>query len=197
MVILRPTKKLSSSLPSAEVVPPCNNTALGDWYVNRIVVDRQPLLLLVSSASLLPLLLPARDVRSLPGRLEALVEARLRRLGIDARAIDAEQQAMRPVVIGPTVDRSVLGIMVDFARAVPHHLEAGRWTEHTLPVVEERLAETPCRAARSGDRVIFPDKKTSDLFRAKWLGNKPLERSGTNARRQDEAASAGRSAPRR
>jgi hypothetical protein len=175
MVVLRPTKKLGSLLPTAATVPVCDDTALGDWYVNRIVVDRQPLLLLVSSVSLLPMLLPARDVRGLPGRLGALVAARLRRCGIDARAIDAEQQAMRPVVIGPTVDRSVLGVMVDFAKAVPYHLEPGRWNEDTLEIVEGRLAETPCHAGRSAHRVIFPEKKAPDLLRSKWLANMPLQ----------------------
>ena len=96
MVILRPTRKLRALLPRAESVPSCSDTALDDWYVNRIVVDRQPLLLLVSSIALLPMLLPARDVRGLPARLGALVAARLRRCGIDAHTIDAEQQAMRP-----------------------------------------------------------------------------------------------------
>lgn len=175
MVILRPTKKLGSWLPTAASVPVCDDTALGDWYVNRIIVDRQPLLLLVSSVSLLPMLLPARDVRGLPGRLGALVAARLRRCGIDARAIDAEQQAMSPVVVGPTIDRSVLGIMVDFAKAVPYHLEPGQWSEATLELVEARLAETPCHAARSGDRVIFPEKKAPDLLCSKWLANPPLQ----------------------
>jgi hypothetical protein len=175
MVILRPTKKLGSLLPMAENVPACGDTALGDWYVNRIVVDRQPLLLLVSSVSLLPILLPARDVRGLPGRLGALVAARLRRCGIDARAIDAEQRAMRPVVVGATVDRSVLGIMADFAKAVPYHLDPGQWNEDTLELVEARLAETPCHAARSADRVIVPETKAPDLLCSKWLANRPLQ----------------------
>jgi hypothetical protein len=175
MVILRPTRKLASLLPTAETVPVCNDTALGDWYVNRIVVDRQPLLLLVSSVSLLPMLLPARDVRGLPGTLGALVAARLRRCGIDARAINAEQQAMHPVVIGPSIDRSVLGIMVDFARALPYHLEPGQWNEDTLELVEGRLAETPCHATRSADRVIFPERKAPDLLHSKWLANGPLQ----------------------
>jgi uncharacterized protein DUF6933 len=56
MVILRATKKLSSALPASHTVPTCSDTALGDWHVNRIVVDRRPLLLLVRSTSLLPLL---------------------------------------------------------------------------------------------------------------------------------------------
>jgi hypothetical protein len=168
MVVLRPTKNLHSLLPTQKPVAVSDDTALGDWYVNRIVVHRQRLLLLVSSVSLLPILLPARDVRSLPARLGALVEARLRRLGIDARAIEAEQQAMRPVVIAPTVDRSVLGIMVDFAKMVPYHLDPGLGNDDTLQSIEKSLAQTPCHAAGPARGVIYPDRKASDLLRAKW-----------------------------
>jgi hypothetical protein len=175
MVILRPTRKLNSLLRGNATARPSYDTALGDWYVNRIVVDRQPLLLLVSSASLLPMLLPAREVRGLPDQLADLVVARLKRCGIDALAIDAERRAMTPVVIGQTVDRSVLGIMVDFAKSVPYHLEPGRWEETTLRFVEERLAETPCHAGRSSDQVVFPEKKAPELLRSKWLANTPLQ----------------------
>ena len=175
MVILRPTRKLNSLLPATEVIPTSSDTALGDWYVNRVVVDRQPLLLLVSSTSLLPMLIPAQNVRGLPARLAALVEARLRRCGLDDRTIAAETLAMASVAVGPTVDRSVLGIMVDFAKAVPYHLEPGQWGETTLRIVEDRLAATPCHAALSWDRVIFPEKKALEVLRAKWLANTPLQ----------------------
>lgn len=82
---------------------------------------------------------------------------------------------MKAVVISPTIDRSVLGIMVDFAKAVPYHLEPGQWSEAWLPRVEDRLAETPCHASRSDDQVIFPERKAPDLLSAKWLANKPLQ----------------------
>jgi hypothetical protein len=165
-------------------VSACSDTALGDWYVNRIVVDRQPLLLLVSSASLLPLLVPARDVRALPDRLSALVESRLRRCGIEPQVIGRELQAMHAVAVAPTVDRSVLGIMVDFAKAIPYYLEPGRWAGQALTVVEERLAETPCHAGLSDDRVIFPNCKAPELLHEKWLANKPLQ----PAEREDRSA---------
>ena len=168
MVILRPTRKLHALLPPA-AVSSRSDTALGDWYVNRLVVDRQPLLLLVSSASLLPILLPARDVRELPTRLASIVEARLLRAGMEVEAVARESQAMAAVTIAPTVDRSVLGIMVDFAKAVPYYLEPGSWTPDTLTVVEDLLAETPCRASLRGERVIFPEHKAPELLRAKWL----------------------------
>ena len=136
-----------------------SDTALGDWYVNRIVVDRRPLLLLVSSTSLLPILVPARAVRGLPARLASVVDARLRRLGLNDRLIVSETGAMETVMIGPTIDRSVLGIMVDFAKGLPHYLEPGPWDETALIGVEQRLAETPCRASQRSERVIFPDSK--------------------------------------
>jgi hypothetical protein len=78
---------------------------------------------------------------------------------------------MTPVEIGATIDRSVIGIMVEFAKTVPYHLEPGNWSESTLQVVEDRLAETPCHAGRSFDRVVFPDTKTPELLRLKWLAN--------------------------
>jgi hypothetical protein len=175
MVILRPTQKLRPVLPATDLGDLRSDTALGDWYVNRVVVHRQPLLLLVSSASLLPMVLPARDLRTLPERLGVVVGARLQRCGIDARAIDAEVQAMGPAAIGPTLDRSVLGIMVDFAKAVPYYLEPGDWNEGTLRLVEERLAETPCHASHAAGRVVFPEQKAPELLAAKWLANKPLQ----------------------
>jgi hypothetical protein len=173
MGILRPTRKLSTLLPPSGIARSRSDTALGDWYVNRIVVDRQPLLLLVSSTSLLPILVPARDVRSLPTRLGNIVKSRLVQLGIEAVAIDAEMNAMRPVEVGATVDRSVIGIMVDFANTVPYHLERGHWSESTLPIVGECLAETPCHAGRSFDCVIFPKMKAPELLLMKWLANPP------------------------
>ena len=175
MVILRPTKKLRSLLPPVDLGSRMSDTALGDWYVNRVVVDRQPLLLLVSSTSLLPVLVPARSVRGLPRRLASIVESRLGRCGIDQRAIDAEVLAMASVAIAPTADRSILGIMVDFAKGIPYYLESGQWDETTLRTIEERLAETPCHAGQSSDRVIFPEKKAPELLRDKWLANMPLQ----------------------
>lgn len=168
MVILRPTQKLRSALPFGEGLDGESDTALGDWYVNRIVVDRRPLLLLLSAKALLPLLLPARDVRALRERLPTLVAASLHRLGVDPALIAAEVAAMTPVIIAPTRDRSVLGILVDTAKSVPYHLEAGRWDDTTLPFVEARLAETPWHASKRSSDVVFPDKAAPRLLADRW-----------------------------
>lgn len=169
MVVLRATQKLLPRLPAPEAGARESDTALGDWYVNRLVVDRQPLLLLLSSRSLLPVILPARDVRNLPRQLPNLIAARLRRLDVPDDLIIPELAAMAPVVIGRTISRSVVGVMVDFAKLIPLHLEPGAWDENTLAQVEAQLARTPCHASSRDDEVIWPDRDTPALLAAHRL----------------------------
>jgi hypothetical protein len=170
MVILRPTRRLERLLPFAKVGQAVSDTALGDWYVNRVVVKRRPLLILVSSASLLPVLVPARNVRELPARLGGIVEARLARFGVPADTIAAEKAAMAAVVIEPTLDRSIVGVMVEFARALPYHPAVGRLDDASLSSIEDWLAEMPCHAARGDTGGVFPDTKAQEVLRQKWAG---------------------------
>ena len=115
------------------------------------------------------MLLPARDVRSLPDRLASAVQARLKRFGVADEAIAAEVRAMDRVVVAPTSNRSVVGIMVDFAKSIPHYLEQSQSGDPTLWWVEAHLEETPCHAGGPSDQVIFPDRKTPELLNAKWV----------------------------
>ena len=168
MVVLRATQKVLRALPQSTRTVGASDTALCDWYVNRLVVDRQPLLILVSSCSLLSLLNPARDVRALPDRLSALVAARLYRLGIAQPLIDAEVAAMDTVAVAKTLDRSVVGTMVDFALMIPSYLRIDGWDETTLPLVEARLAATPCRASGRAEAVTFPEQAVPRLLAQRW-----------------------------
>lgn len=167
MVILRRTQKLANALPVSATHAAQSDTALGDWYVNRFIVDRRPLLLFVTSRGLLPTLLPARDVAGLPDRLPNVASARLRRLGIAEPIIDAEVASMSPVVVDVTIDRSVVGIMIDFAKSVLYHLKRGAWDQSTLAFVEARLARNPCHAGKRREDVVFPDQKAPELLLAR------------------------------
>jgi len=168
MVVLRATQKLLKILPGSGVSSVTSTTALGDWYVNRIIVDRQPLLLLVSSKSLLTAVTTARDVKALPRRLASIVGKRLSRLGISQSALASEVEASSVVTVAKTADRSVLGQMVDFAKAIPFYLQESGWDEDDLKVVEDRLAETPCRASGRFEGVIFPREMTVRLLESRW-----------------------------
>ena len=168
MVVLRATKRVLRHLPVSRGFSGDGDTALGDWYVNRFVVDRKPLLILVSSSSLLAILTPARDVRSLPGRLSMLVAGRLERLGVSATLVRREIGVMEPVHLAPTQDRSVLGVMVEASRAVAFYLREGGWGEAELLAAEAQLAQTPCHASRPMEQVIFPELAAPELLAARW-----------------------------
>jgi hypothetical protein len=167
-VTLRRTEKLSSVLPATIATPQEPDTALGDWYANRIVVDRKPLLLLLSSRAFLAILLPARELRTLPSRLGEVVAQRLRRFGIAQRVINAEVAAMDRVLVSKTGNRAVVGIMVDFANMIPYHLDRGAWDESTLPFIEAKLAGAPCFSSRSGEQTVFPDLATRAVLAERW-----------------------------
>lgn len=168
MTVLRPTRKLHSLLPPAPDTGGSSSGALGDWYVTKFVVDRRPLLMLVSSTSLLATIEAARDVRSLPMRLPSIVAARLHRLGFDQATIEAELSAMDPVTIGVTEDRSVMGSVVDFCKLVKFSLPIDGWDEASLPDEEDFLWRTPCRVhLRPGD-TIFPVDRARELLVARW-----------------------------
>jgi hypothetical protein len=168
MVVLRATQKVLKLLPESVGSSITSTTALGDWYVNRIVVDRHPLLLLVSSTSLLSAITPARDVKGLPRRLAALIEERLRRIGIDESILASEVNATSGVTVARTVDRSVTGQMVDFAKAIPYYLPENGWSEDELKAVEDKLAETPCRAGGPSHGVIIPRAMALGVLESKW-----------------------------
>lgn len=118
MVVLRPTQKVLRSLPPTNASGVASDTALGDWYINRVVIDRQPLLLMVSSRSLLAMVTPARELKKLPLRFPSLVEERLKRLPINMHVRQCEVEATRSFAVAKTTDRSVLGQLVDFAKAL-------------------------------------------------------------------------------
>ena len=168
MIILRPTQKLHDVLPPTLPVDSESDTALGDWYVNRIVVDRRPLLVLVSVHALLPLLIPARDVRTLPARLSDLVADALRRLNIAPELIEAEITAMSSVGVAPTRDRSILGVLNDTAQRVPFYLRHTDWDETTLPFIEARLVQTPWRLPKRSKDYIFPLDLIPQVLTGRW-----------------------------
>jgi hypothetical protein len=174
MFVLRATQKVLRILPQSADDVDVSDTALGDWYVNRMVVDRQPLLLLVSSTSLLAVLTEAKNVKTLPSRISELVANRLRRMGIDEHLIRAEVQAMDRAVVGRTRDRSVTGQMVDFAKSVPYYIPIGEIDGSTLRFAEDRLGETPCRCGRSDAETVWPARDAARLLAERWSAHRTV-----------------------
>lgn len=177
MVTLRATRRvrglaslqLQRSDPAALAEP---DTALGDWCVKALPHGRQRLLLLVSARGLLACILPARDVRTLPYRLADEVARRLRRLEIPEAWIAAEVAAMDPVQAAHTLDRSVIGSLVDFAFHAGHVLaEEAPGAPADRPVLdaaEDILWGMPCRVSAPRRRYFFPEDLGPELLEERW-----------------------------
>jgi hypothetical protein len=145
MLILRCTQKLLRRLEKAEgsesVLPP-STTALGDWYANALYGRHYRLILCTSERSLLSVVLPSRDLKSLIPRFQQAVNDLLTRLGIPAEARERESKEMLDVCFGPTASRGVLGSMNDLAVQCRFRLEED--PHMNLSDLALQLSEVPC-----------------------------------------------------
>jgi len=165
VVHLRATRKVLRYLGPCSTSTGSPDSVLGDWFVNRFVLDRQPLLILVSSASLLPIFEPAREVRTLPERLPSVVGRRLTELGIEEGLVAEEIAAMDRVVVAPTNDRSVVGTMNEFVFSSRHYAPpGGKWDRGALSTLEQWLQRMPCRVSRSESETVFPADFARELL---------------------------------
>lgn len=157
--VLRCTQKLLDRLnatPVPEAAP--SDTVLGDWYANLIRVGRIQVVLAVSERSLLPVVVPARDGRTLVQRLGEALEPMLIAVGIPADDAVAERGAMQHWAAGKTANRRVLGSLNDLA----FQLQVGllHFPDRTLLAQSLWLAKTPLKLIDYG----APDQATRAAF---------------------------------
>jgi hypothetical protein len=160
--VLRCTQKLLDRLnatPEPEPAPP--DTVLGDWYANLIRVGRIQVVLAVSERSLLPIVVPARDGRSLVQRLSEALGLMLSAVGVPPDDAIAERGAMQRWAIGKTANRRVLGSLNDLA----FQLEVGLSDSPDRTLLEQSLwlARTPLKVIDYG----APDQATLAAFAAR------------------------------
>lgn len=139
--------------------PSPSDGRLGDWYANLLHVGRLQLVLAISEKTFLPVVVPAAPGTRLIARLREAAATQLRLLGIPGDAVEAEKQAMHEAVYAKSANRQVLGILVDFAKALPYYLDQ----DPSLASVARKLAETPC-SPFYGTNASSPDLSTPLLF---------------------------------
>ena len=161
VIIFRCTRTLLDRLPNAGTSTLARSTtALGDWYFKLLFARPEWLLLGVSERSRLPVLLPARELRTMSTRFQDAAGRIFEDLGISAAAIALERAATEDVAFAKTVDRRVLGSLNDFAHAVRWALhDASDPSQHALSL---RLAQTPILPLHD-----FPDRMTRRLLEAR------------------------------
>jgi hypothetical protein len=144
--VLRLTRPLLGRFPHASHATDglATTTRLGEWYANHLNVGRHRLVLCTSAASLLSVVVPAKDLGGLPVRLAADLASVLRGIGVPEVAIASELREMADVRIDRTASRSILGSMNDFAVSVDAEFRYRAVEVVYLSEVNLRLSETPC-----------------------------------------------------
>ena len=143
MVVLRCTRKLLVRLKRTEVpadVP--STTRLGGWYGNILRIGRRQLLLFISERSRLPVVIPIREAKRLETIFPDTVCAVLAAFGIDDECITEERSRMSEIAFGPTMNRSLLGTLNDFA-FMAQEGNANRAGPESSEELMRFLAQTP------------------------------------------------------
>jgi hypothetical protein len=158
MLVVRGTKKLRDRVKGAPAADgEVSTTALGDWFATALFW-RPQVALLVNTRTFLPVFLELAPAATLLDRIPEAIEHTLRLHGVDESFATAERAAMTEVLIAPTNDRSVLGVMNEFAFV-------GKQYRMIDPVdlvgLSLRLADTPVGPLRSGSG--FPNRALAEV----------------------------------
>lgn len=158
MYQLHCTKKLLDRIkPELKASGDCT-TRLGNWYATALMW-RPQVALLVNERTLIPVLMPLAPAATLAQRFSLQLAQVLAGHGITASFIEAELAQMKTVTYAKTANRSVGGVMNEFAFLADgyrHYMETS-----DLLVLSLKLAQTPLFASRKD--AHWPDKALQEL----------------------------------
>jgi hypothetical protein len=171
MLVVRGTKKLRDRAegPVAESGD-VSTGVLGDWFATALFWKPQ-VALAVNARTFLPVFMPLAPAGKLLERLPDEIARTLALHGVDQATIDAEREQMADVRIAPTNDRSVVGVMTEFAFLGEHFLDGD------LTALSLRMASTPVGPLRSTHR--YPDRALAALLADRSAGPSSGERTAT------------------
>lgn len=161
MLIVRATRKLLDRIGPPDLEAEQSTTMLGHWYATAVFWKPQ-VALFVNEQTLLPLLMPLAPAATLLVRFPQQAATVLAAHGTPEAIISAELQQMRDHRLARTANRSVVGIMNEFAYL------AEAYRDHTsapdLLGLAMRLAATPCGPLYS--KNVSPDRELHALVRS-------------------------------
>lgn len=162
MLIVRATKKrLRLAGPSTAPDDEQGTTLLGAWYATALFW-RPRVVLLVNEATLLPVLVPLAPAATVTSRIAGQISTVLTAHHAPAEFLDREQAHMQTAQLGVTTNRSIVGVMSEFARLAEIHHD----DDPVVGLVElaVRLAKTPCGPLYG--RNVSPDRELAATLRA-------------------------------
>ncbi len=139
MVVIRGTKTFLERVGAPASEAPPSTTVLGDWYA-KVLFWRPHVAMFVNERTLLPLLVPLAPANSVTDRLRATAETVLGLHALSKAFIAHELAAMADTALSKTANRSVVGVLNEFASV------AGHWRTATDDLIglSLQLATVPC-----------------------------------------------------
>jgi hypothetical protein len=158
VIIVHGTRVFRDRVPGPAAGPDdTSTTLLGAWYAT-VLRWRRPSALSVNERTLLPLVLPLAPAKMLLNRLPDALAELLSAHGVPAPLIEAEHAEALDHRVAPTANRSLVGVMNEFAfLADAHQVE-----EPDLVRLSTKLATTPCGPLFQ--RHISPDRELAALI---------------------------------
>jgi hypothetical protein len=161
--MIRATKKLRQRLAAA--TPDggeASTTLLGDWYATALTWRPRQVILLVNEQTLLPVLMPLAPSATAPSRIGPEIAATLAAHQAPAAIVDGELGRMHDCRFAPTANRSVVGIMNEFAFLADVYRRSDPGFD-LLPLAM-KLATTPCSPLYR--RHTSPDREFQAFLRS-------------------------------
>ena len=161
MMTLRCTRKLLNHLPTTTVEgDPETTTSLGDWYANLLSIRHRWIVLCISERTLFPVVIQAKEFRTLLERFREAAAAALTAIGVPGATVETEAQHMQAIAVGRTASRRVLGSLTDFAHEC-------RWKLTETPDADLKLVSLElARVPRGPLGYDFPCDATLKAFGA-------------------------------
>ena len=156
--IVRGTKKCLGRVgtPTGEE-DAASTTAVGDWYAT-VLFWKPQVALYVSESTLLPVLMPFAPAISVNARFPSALAEMLHAHGVREPFLHAEVAQMQEWRLARTANRSVIGMMTDFAR-LANLVRDSRGED--LVALSLWLARTPCSPLEQ--RLGSPDRELQAL----------------------------------
>ena len=159
MLIVRGTKKLRDRVKGPVAVGDVESTTvLGDWFAT-VLFWRPQVALLVNQRTFLPVFMEFAPAATFLHRVPAAIESVLRAHGVNERLVASEVGEMRDIRVAPTNDRSIVGVMNEFAFHGEFHWKDGL---HDFEALSVRMAGMPLGLLRQ--RNGFPDRELAAVL---------------------------------
>lgn len=158
MFTLHCTKKLLDRVGPPVDPPGHASTRLGNWYATALFWKPQ-MALMVNERTLLPVILPLAPAASVGKRFPEALKGLLKALDLPAEFIESEIEGMGDVAYAKTSNRSVVGVMNEFAFLAEGYRDRNGLIDPLA--LSLKLAHTPCGPLYKG--AVFPDKAVREL----------------------------------